>query len=115
MTILGEREKVIRAARVKYGGLNITEAVEKYINDLPEEEKIPLFITSPEIHKLKELLKTKRPTCEDCGQELKIQQDVRNYTDRKKYETAWICPCGRIEYSDKTVKEWLEILRENRG
>ena len=113
-----EREQIIRLARAKYVATgitnNITEALAMYLNnDATEDEKIPLFISSPEIYGIKEALKKNRPKCEECNSDLQMKENTRDFTG-KKYATAWICKCGRIEYSDKTVKEWLEILRENR-
>jgi hypothetical protein len=58
--ILTEREKrqiIISKAMDKYGlsvNRHIGKALELYLkNDATEDEQIPLFITKPEIHKLK--------------------------------------------------------------
>jgi ribosomal protein S27AE len=113
------RNNIVHKAREKYvfTGItqNLTEALKMYLENAPEEEQIPLFVTMPEIHKLKELLKTQRPTCDDCGNDLFMRENIQGI-DGKIYPTAWACnTCGLIEYSDKTPKEWLEILNENRG
>ena len=112
------RNIIIDKARIKYidSGItkNITEALKNYLeNDATGEEQIPLLISKPEIYRLKERLKINRPRCEECNSELQMEENVRDFAG-KGYATAWICKCGRIEYSENTVKEWLEILNENR-
>lgn len=117
---LMNRNEIVHKAREKYifTGItnNITEALKLYLEkDATDEEQIPLFITTPEIHRLKELLKTQRPTCDDCGGNLFMRENIQGI-DGIIYPTAWACNvCGLVEYSEKTPKEWLEILNENRG
>jgi tRNA(Ile2) C34 agmatinyltransferase TiaS len=110
------RDFIIRKAMDKYKDIkNINKALELYLeNDATEEEKIPLLITRPNLYKLKKVLKTARPICEECGAGLMMKEKAYDYKG-KLHETAWICPCGIIEYSDKTADEWLEILSEDRG
>lgn len=111
-----ERKQVIRKAKLKYSSVtkNITEMLYLYLkNDATPEEQIPLFITTPYIHKLKEVLKHVRPKCEECNEDLKMKIEAIDIYGNK-YPTAWICKCGIIEYSDKTPKEWIDILNENR-
>jgi ribosomal protein S27AE len=116
-----EREEIIQKAREKYINsgitMNITEALRLYLaHDATPEEQIPLFVTSPATHKIKTLLETNRPKCDDCGAGLFMQIDVRD-VNGTLYPTAWVCnACGRIEYSDWTQEQWLRVLQnENRG
>lgn len=113
------RNQILNRAREKYilTGItkNITEALKLYLEkDATPEEQIPLFISTPEIHRLKEVLKTVRPRCDECDSELQMQVNARDITG-KEYPTAWVCKkCGLINYSDKTPEEWLRELSENR-
>jgi RNase P subunit RPR2 len=116
-----ERLEVIEKAREKYIStgvtLNITEALRMYLeNDATDEEQIPLTITAPVNNKIKEELKTVRPTCDECDGYLFMQTNAMDFITGNKYPTAWVCnTCNKIEYSDKTPEQWLEILRnENR-
>jgi len=116
-----QRRIIIRRAREKYilGGVtnNITEALRLYLrNDATEEERIPLTITSPVNHQLKQELKTIRPTCDECDGDLYMQVNAVNISTGEEFPTAWVCrECNKIDYSDKTPEQWLEILRnENR-
>lgn len=110
-----KRETIIGLARGKYietgATRNITEALRMYLeNDAGPDEQIPLFITTPEISRIKSLLKTIRPECEECGEALRMQIKGRD-PEGQQYPTAWICNgCGLVEYSDKTPEEWIEIL-----
>jgi hypothetical protein len=115
------RKNIIKKARDKYilTGIttNITEALKIYLaHDASETEQVPLFISAPEINKLKEILKTERPKCDECDADLHMQVGARA-SNGKEYATAWVCSkCGLIEYSDKTPAEWLKELKsENRG
>lgn len=111
------REIILEKARQRYiitGQTgNITEALKLYLeNDAGPAEQIPLFITSPEIHKLEEILDKIRPTCEDCNNDLYLKFRSVDKSGRV-YPTAWACKkCGLVEYSDKTREEWLGILRD---
>jgi hypothetical protein len=116
------RNIIIRKAMEKYGASvnrNINKALKLYLeNDATDEERenTPLNIsinTPPEIISLRKILETRRPTCEECGAELHMQLKIID-NDGIEYPTGWFCVCGRIEYSNKTAKEWLEILSENR-
>jgi uncharacterized protein with PIN domain len=110
-----KRKEIISKAREKYSSVtkNITEALDLYLKN-DSEEQIPLLITTPELHWLKEILKEKRPACNDCNGDMFMKRDARDRHGNIN-PTAWVCNgCGLIEYSDKTPKEWLEILRENR-
>jgi len=112
------RNEMIYNAREKYiktGITNdITEAMGLYMADIGERDE-PLFITTPEIHKLKEILKKLRPLCEDCESELFLKLAAKDING-KEYPTAWVCSkCDLVEYSDKTPGEWLMVLQnENR-
>lgn len=111
-----QRELLIALARAKYidTGItrNITEALRMYLeNDAGPDEQIPLFITSPEIHRLRTVLKHVRPRCDDCDSELLMHVNARD-PDGKIYPTAWVCKnCGIEYYSDKSPEEWLKELR----
>jgi hypothetical protein len=112
------RQNIISKAMTLYGGEtgnNIAEALALYLqNNATAEEQIPLTITNaPEMTALVVELSFSRPICEDCGGELGLLRNVRGI-DGTIYTTAWTCRCGRIEYSEKSVEEWTEILRENR-
>jgi hypothetical protein len=114
-----KRRLIIRKAMLIYGettGKNITESLRLYLeNNATEDEQIPLEITeSTVLRELRLILITNRPTCEECGLGLKMKQNETDL-DGIVHSTAWVCDCGRIEYSDRTPEEWLEILRENRG
>lgn len=50
------------------------------------------------------------PTCEECGQPMKIKAVPREI-DGKIYPTTWVCECGVEEYSEFTAQEWLIRLR----
>ena len=111
------RQLVIERARERYIDTgrtrNITEALRLYLdNDATADEKIPLFISTPERHQLREALKFARPQCDECGKDLFLQGAARDQTG-KSYPTAWNCKnCGMIYYSDKTLKEWLKELQD---
>ena len=111
------REEIISRARSKYidtgKTLNITEALRLYLkNDAGPDEQIPLFITSPEIHQVQEVLKQVRPRCDECDSDLHLQVNARDPVG-KAYPTAWVCKkCGMIYYSDKTPAEWLKELQD---
>jgi len=112
------REEIIQKAREIYivGGVtnNISEALHLYIkNDATEEEKIPMFIETPEIARLEALLQIDRPKCE-CGADLHFHSQPI-WFNGKVYQTAWDClTCNKIEFSDMSVKEWLEAISEDR-
>ena len=112
-----KRQFVIERARERYiaTGItkNITEALKLYLeNDAAADEQVPLFITTPEKHQLREILRLGRPRCDECDGELQMQTNALD-RDGKKYPTAWICKkCGMIYYSDKSPKEWLKELQD---
>ena len=109
------RNYVITMARARYiktgVTLNITDALRLYLaNDAGEDEQIPLFITSPEIHRIAATLAQIRPTCDECGSGLFLQVHARD-PKGEMHATAWACKvCGLVEYSDRTPAEWLEEL-----
>ena len=111
------RDEIIARAQVKYidTGVtkNITEALELYLkNDAGPDEQIPLFITSPEIHQIREVMKQVRPTCDDCDSEMFLQVKALDPAGRE-HPTAWTCKkCGIILYSDKSAAEWLKELKD---
>jgi RNase P subunit RPR2 len=116
-----ERREIINKAREKYIKtgitINITEALKLYLEkDATSKEKIPLMITTPVHHQIKQELKTIRPTCDDCSGDLYMQINAICFNTGIRYPTAWVCSsCNKIEYSDKTPEQWLEILKnENR-
>ena len=112
-----ERENIIQRAREKYilTGItkNITEALAAYLdNDAGEDERIPLWISSPEIHQVREILKQVRPQCDECGSFCHLQIHARDPSG-KCYPTSWICKnCGLEYFSDKTPAEWLKELQD---
>ena len=114
---LEERERVIAKARQKYIATgvtkNITEALELYVaTDADPDEQIPLFITTPEIHQMAEILKQIRPQCDECDSELYMKTGAMD-PEGKRYPTAWICKnCGIENYSDLSPAEWLEELKD---
>jgi len=111
------RAQVIEKAIVKYitPGVtnNITEALRMYLkNDAGPDEQIPLFVTAPLQHALRIVFRTIRPTCDDCGTGVSLQNGAVDQTGRK-WRTAWSCSkCGRIEYSDRTLEEWLKVMND---
>ena len=79
-------------------------------NDAGPDEQIPLFVTSPEIHRVEKVLELIRPRCDDCDADLHLQVDASD-PGGKSYPTAWVCKeCGIVYYSDKTPAEWLKEL-----
>jgi uncharacterized protein with PIN domain len=115
------RSEVVNKARAKYINtgitLNITEALRMYLeNDATPEEQIPLVITTPVNHQIKKELENIRPTCDECNGNLFMQVGATDFVNGQIYPTAWVChKCNKIEYSDKTPEQWLEILKnENR-
>ena len=117
LILFGKRNEIIGRARSKYiyGGMtkNITEALRLYLaNDAGQDEQIPLFITSPEIHLLKLVLDECRPRCDECDGDLFMQVNAQD-RNGKAYPTAWVCKnCGIECYSDKTSAEWLKELQD---
>ena len=111
------RELILQTARVKYidTGItsNITEALRLYLeNDAEPNEQVPLFITTPELQQVRELLKIIRPRCDDCDSELFLKTGARD-PEGEKYPTAWICKnCGIEYYSNKSPAEWLKELKD---
>ena len=112
-----KRQFVIERARERYiaTGItkNITEALKLYLeNDAAADEQVPLFITTPEKHQLREILRLGRPRCDECDGELQMQVAAMS-ANGEKFPTAWNCKnCGMIYYSDKTLKEWLKELQD---
>ena len=109
------RELMIQSSRTKYidTGItkNITEALRLYLQDVDPDEQVPLFITTPELHQVREILIHSRPQCDECDGELHLQIGAKD-RDGKTWPTAWMCKtCGIEYYSDKTAAEWLEELR----
>jgi len=51
-----------------------------------------------------------RPRCDECNAELRLKQQAIDPAG-KTHNTAWICGCGMEYYSDKTVPEWLEEVK----
>ena len=80
-------------------------------NDAGPDEQIPLFITSPETRLIKAILEKIRPQCDECDEQLFLRFNAHD-KDGRKYPTAWVCEnCGMEYYSDKTLSQWLEVLR----
>lgn len=53
-----------------------------------------------------------RPRCEECDTPLALKINATDI-DGNRYPTAWICQnCGMEYYSDKTAREWYEVLSE---
>ena len=117
MLAIESREEMLQKARDVYvrSGItrNITEALRLYLaNDAGQDEQIPLFITTPEIHQVSEILKQIRPRCDDCNSELFLKTGAQD-PEGKRYPTAWICKnCGIEIYSDLSPAEWLEELKD---
>jgi hypothetical protein len=93
--------------------LNITEALRLYLqNDANPEEIIPLMITAPGTQRLRQVLKSTRPDCIECGEQLKLGSNVVDASG-KIWATAWTCAsCGMIYYSNKTPADWLKELTD---
>ncbi len=112
-----KRQIILAKARALYitTGItrNITEALKMYLRDVAgPDEQIEIFITTPELHQLREILKLNRPECEECGDLLDLEPYARD-TSGTVHATAWKCrKCGIILYSETTTREWLEILRD---
>ena len=116
-TAANKRDSLIGKARWLYiaTGItrNITEALRLYLaNDAGPDEQIPLFITTPEIHQVSEILQQIRPRCDDCDSELYMKTGARD-PQGKEYPTSWICKNCNLEiYSDRSPAEWLEELKD---
>ncbi len=114
--ITTRRAIIVNAARTEFIATgktnNISEAMRLYIKAHSEEcGEVPVFISTPEKHQLRELMKLERPTCETCGGQLFLRQNAVS-PEGREYATAWLCKdCGRIEYSDKSVADWLRELK----
>jgi len=99
MTDNDKRREIIGKARIKYirtgRTRNITEALKIYLEkDAGEDEQIPLFIATPEIYQMRQILKQVRPRCDECDSECHMQVNARDPSG-KSYPTAWICKnCG---------------------
>jgi len=113
---MDDRDTVIERARIVYmdSGVtnNITEALRLYLRDVAgPDEQVPLFISSPEQHQMREVLKFGRPECDFCKAEMFFRicaVDQHGTT----HATAWVCKnCGYEFYSDMTPKQWLKVLR----
>ena len=116
MDLHAHRQNIIGRATKKYSNgitRNITEALRLYLeNDAGPDEQIPLFITTPEIHQVNEILKQIRPRCDECDSELYMKTGAQD-PEGKRYPTAWICKNCKLEiYSDKSPAEWLEELKD---
>lgn len=112
-----KRKRMVQRARGKYiaTGMtnNITVAMEMYQqNDVAEDERIDVYITSPESQQLRMALKNGRPKCDECDGELFMQPNAVDMQG-KHYPTSWVCKsCGMIYYSEKTQGEWAKELNE---
>jgi len=112
-----KRDLIIDLARAKYidSGItkNITDALRLFLeSDAGPENQVSLFITSPDIHRIKTILKTVRPQCDDCGAEMFLQVKARDPSGQE-HPTAWTCKiCEIILYSDMTPAEWLRELKD---
>ena len=93
---------------------NISVAFALY-QDVLADEKMAAFISTAAggNRPLTPLDDFERPRCDECNCELRLKI---NATDEEgtKHPTSWVCECGMEYYSGKTVKEWLEVLSENR-
>jgi len=116
LTNEAHRAMVIHKAAEKYikTGItnNITDALRRYLDsDAGPDEQIPIFITSPLLQAIRSALRSARPTCDECRTGINLQNGATDQAGRK-WLTAWICPkCHRIEYSNQSLSEWLEILK----
>ena len=94
---------------------NISTAFAIY-QELLADEKMAVFIStavggSRPLTPLDDLV---RPRCDECGSELRLKINAVDESGAI-HPSAWVCEnCGLVNYSDKTVKEWLEVLSENR-
>jgi len=92
---------------------NISIAFELY-QEVLAEEKMEVFISTLEGGNKPMTMfdDFERPRCEECDSELGLKVNAIDEKG-KNHPTAWVClKCGREEYSDKTPKEWMEILSE---
>jgi len=79
--------------------------VAEYVENKMEERRLSNLIDF-------DGLRIERPRCEECNSELRLRVNAEDEKG-KSHSTSWLClECGREEYSDKTVQEWLEILSE---
>lgn len=113
------RDEIIAHARMLYINTgktrNITDALRMFLEEVADpEEQIQLFITTPEQHQIREILKFGRPECDDCGTGMHLKicaKDMHGVA----HATSWVCKnCGYEFYSDMTPQQWLEELREVR-
>ena len=111
-----DRDEIIAHARMLYidTGVtrNITEALRMFLEQVADpDEMIEIFITSPEQHQIREVLKFGRPECDFCDTEMHLKicaTDMHGVT----HQTSWLCKnCGYEFYSDLTPRQWLEELR----
>ncbi len=92
---------------------NISIAFELYQQVLAEE-KMEVFISTAQgsnkpMTPIDDFI---RPRCEECDSELRLKVNAIDEKG-KSHSTSWICTeCGREEYSDKSVQEWMEVLSE---
>jgi len=107
--------EVVKARRIFIPHItpNITTAFELYQAIFAKEE-MKVFISTREggnksMSPLDDLL---RPHCEECDAELGLRINAID-TDGRVHATSWVCEkCGREEYSDKSVQDWMEVLSE---
>lgn len=97
---------------------NITHAFTLYQEMLIEEEErmlINLPTTIQGQRPITVLDEYNRPVCEECGSEMFLRI-APVMLDGVLYHTTWVCgnkdECGNEVYSEKTLREWLNILEK---
>ena len=115
-----KRNEIIAKARALYvfsgKTRNITDALRAYLqNDAGPDEHIELYISTPIIFTLNQVIDKKRPKCEDCGHKMKLKLHTSDINGTR-YNSSWLCSfCGIEHYSDMTAIDWIkEFTDENR-
>ena len=96
---------------------DVAGALRRYNEILPEEERIPIFISTsdvpPTLNSEVNLLDLYgRPHCPECDSEMGIRQVPENPEGIK---TQWVCTnenCDTVLSSEFDIKQWIDILRE---
>lgn len=113
------RQAIIRKAREKYIKTGITKnlscALALYLEtDATTGEQIPLRITTPERHQVRQQLNKYRPECHSCGNPLRLKINAVDPAGQA-WPSSLVCTqCGLEYFSDLTLSDWKTVLQDGK-
>lgn len=87
---------------------NITEAMEMLMAERPEDERVPIMVSTKEMPSPRgRLERLERPKCELCYRPMRL----RIGRPQDDFKTSWVCEhCLVEEFTDYPVEYWLATL-----